>query len=261
MKLLQTTAPAGSMKERVRAFAIHLGISLVIATIAAFIVFGLWFPQPYGEMVGGTRIFMLLMIIDVILGPCCTFVVFNRHKSGLKFDLAVIAALQLSALAYGMHVAANSRIVFLVLGEDMLYVTPATSIEPTDLAKAAKSEFAVLSWSGPKLVSAPNPTNPDDQFFLATSGARGKDINGYPKFFEDYSTNAKRIAQEAKPVDALLAGPKAPLLTRALSELGLAPQDVGFVPVRGKNPDADKTALLERSTGKLVAVLEIDPWL
>ncbi len=260
MKLLQVTAPRGSWKDRFRAFAIHLVISLVIAAVAAYVVFGLWFPQPYGELVGGTRIFLLLIIIDVIIGPCCTFAVFNRHKSGLKFDLAVIAALQIAALSYGMHVAANSRIVFLVLGEDMLYVTPATTIEPGDLAKASRPEFANLSWVGPMLVAAPRPDNSDDEFFLATSGARGKDINGYPKFFKPYQDFAPQLVQKAKPLDRLLASANATKVNAALTELGLSAESVRFVAVRGKEPDMDKTALLSLDDGKLLTVLDIDPW-
>ena len=45
---------------------------------------------------------ILLMIgVDVVIGPLLTLIVFDPKKKHLKFDLVVIAALQLAALAYG----------------------------------------------------------------------------------------------------------------------------------------------------------------
>ena len=40
-------------KDRFKAGSIHLGISLMIATLAALLVFGLWYPYPYRETSGG----------------------------------------------------------------------------------------------------------------------------------------------------------------------------------------------------------------
>ncbi len=260
MKLLQVSAPAGSLRDRVRAFAIHLGISLAVAAAAAIVVFGLWFPQPYGDLVGGTRIFLLLILIDVIIGPCCTFAVFNRHKSGLKFDLTVIALLQVSALAYGMHVAANSRIVFLVLEEGMLYVTPATLIEPQDLEKASRPEFKTLSWTGPVLAAAPRPDNSDDSLFVVRSSASGKGINGYPKFYRPYDEFAPELMRKAKTIDRLLEGPSGDLVRSELQRLNVAADQVRFVAVRGREAEFDKTALLSLADGEILSVIDIDPW-
>ena len=43
-------------KNRFKAAGIHLGISLVIAALAATLVFVVWYPYPYGELSGGREL-------------------------------------------------------------------------------------------------------------------------------------------------------------------------------------------------------------
>ena len=42
----------GDWKTRLKAAALHLGISLLIAGCAAWLVFGVWYPYPYREISG-----------------------------------------------------------------------------------------------------------------------------------------------------------------------------------------------------------------
>ena len=42
--------------------------------------------------------------VAVVIGSLITLVIFDPKKKALKFDLSVIAALHLAALAYGCHV-------------------------------------------------------------------------------------------------------------------------------------------------------------
>src|SRR6478609_8700249 len=91
-------------KVRFKASAIHLGISLAIAVLAAMLVFGIWYPYPYRELSGGRELFLLLVSVDVILGPLITLAIFNRAKprKELRRDLAVVGLIQLAALGYGL---------------------------------------------------------------------------------------------------------------------------------------------------------------
>ena len=47
-------------KDRFQASGIHLGISLVIALLAAALVFGLWHPYPYREISGERELFLIV---------------------------------------------------------------------------------------------------------------------------------------------------------------------------------------------------------
>ena len=46
----------------------------------ALLVFAVWYPYPYREISGGRDLFLLVVAVDVVLGPLITFAVFNRAK-------------------------------------------------------------------------------------------------------------------------------------------------------------------------------------
>ncbi len=99
---------------RPQAALIHLGLSaLVAATIVAVMVL-VWYPSPYFAAAGGGTLLMLLIGVDVVLGPLLTFVVYDPAKKSLVYDLAAIAMLQIAALIYGVHVMAAARPAFIV---------------------------------------------------------------------------------------------------------------------------------------------------
>ena len=56
-------------RQRLRAATIHLSVTLVVAALAAWLVFGLWYPYPYREISGGRELFLLVVAVDVVLGP------------------------------------------------------------------------------------------------------------------------------------------------------------------------------------------------
>ena len=59
-------------KARLQAAGIHLLISLFVAALAAVLVFGLWYPNPYRDLSGGRTLFSMVVGVDVVLGPLIT---------------------------------------------------------------------------------------------------------------------------------------------------------------------------------------------
>ncbi|MDP3837604.1 MAG: hypothetical protein Q8Q54_01645, partial [Methylococcales bacterium] len=84
------------MKSRFYAFLTHLLLSGLVAAVTIIIVFFIWYPRPLDEATGVTQIFLLLLAVDIVTGPVMTFVVYQRGKKGLKFDLSVIVLLQIA---------------------------------------------------------------------------------------------------------------------------------------------------------------------
>lgn len=114
------------MLSRFKAFFVHLIGSLVIGLGALALVFFLWYPAPLHLALGVTSVFMLLIIVDITLGPLLTFLIYQPGKKTLKFDLVVIVVLQLLALSYGLWAVIQGRPVWLVLNADRFDVVQAT---------------------------------------------------------------------------------------------------------------------------------------
>lgn len=91
------------MSKRLKFFLTHLLISLLIALVVVGVVFFIWYPNPLASAVGVTYIFLMLLVIDVILGPLLGLLVYKESKKMLKFDLGVIIIIQIAALCYGIY--------------------------------------------------------------------------------------------------------------------------------------------------------------
>src|SRR5690606_20074277 len=87
-----------SLRERVRAGAIHLGCCAAVAAVVPVLVFAGWYPAPLDVVSGVGTIVVLMLAADVVLGPLVTLIVYDRNKKSLKLDLAAIAVIQLAAL-------------------------------------------------------------------------------------------------------------------------------------------------------------------
>ncbi len=101
--------------NKLRAAFIHLIISFSIVTIFFSIIFFIWYPKPFFTISNTIEPVKLLILIDVIIGPLLTFIVYKKNKSTLVMDLSIIALLQIIALAYGGYTIHNGRPVLVVL--------------------------------------------------------------------------------------------------------------------------------------------------
>lgn len=113
------------MKFRLLCFGSHLFVSFIIALLSLFVVFLLWYPSPLDAALGVADIFLLLLCIDVIVGPLLTLLVAKQSKKTLKMDLLVIGILQLAALSYGLYIVAQGRPVWMVYDNNRFEVVQA----------------------------------------------------------------------------------------------------------------------------------------
>jgi hypothetical protein len=195
-----------NVNRRAKATALHLVASLSIAVLVSLLVFWVWFPSPYSAIAGGTSLFFLIVSVDVVLGPALTGVIANPNKSALAFarDLAVIVALQLGAFGYGIYTMAQARPVLLAFEVDRLRVVAAADIDPS-LLNEAPPALRQLPWTGPRLIAAVKPTDPNDQMKAMDLGLAGIDLSMQPKQWREYPPYADEIWRKARPISALLA--------------------------------------------------------
>lgn len=113
---------------RLKAFATHLGISLIIFLFMLYIILVEWYPPPLFALDGGWQGIRIIAGVDLVLGPLLTLIVFKPGKPGLKFDLSVIALVQTGALIYGSWLVQNERPVAVIFVEDRFHTVPAFQV-------------------------------------------------------------------------------------------------------------------------------------
>jgi hypothetical protein len=246
--------------SRWKAAIIHLSISVAVGLVSAALIFGIWYPQPFGQAAGAVELVRLLLGVDVVMGPLLTLVVFKSEKPSLRFDLFVIAALQACAFAYGTSIVVRARPAFVVAAIDRFVLVTANDLDATDLAEGRKPEFRSVPWTGPRLVGIEMPADANEKNKLMFSGLAGKDVEKFPKYYVEYSRSSASLLQFAKPLDALLQ--KAPQASSIVNAwLRKHHRDAGsivWIPVSA--PRDSLTMLLDGHTGETLDALPIDPW-
>lgn len=92
-----------------QAFLTHLGVSVVIFIVLAYLIIFQWYPSYYMEIDGGDRGLATIFFVDVVLGPGLTLLVFKQGKKWLKFDMSMILLFQIIALSWGIRSVYLSR--------------------------------------------------------------------------------------------------------------------------------------------------------
>lgn len=94
-----------NVKDKIRATLIHMSITGGVFILTGFLVMQVWYPSLHFWINGGINGLQLMFFIDLVLGPCLTFIIYNRQKSRRTklFDFSIIGLVQFSALIYGFH--------------------------------------------------------------------------------------------------------------------------------------------------------------
>jgi hypothetical protein len=249
------------VRSRLRAALVHFLICLCIAAAVLLLMLLVWYPHPYFEASGALRLALIVVGVDVVVGPVLTFVVFRRGKKTLKFDLSVIAALQLAALAYGIHVVYVARPVFLVFAIDQFEIVAANDVDPESLAKVSATPFGTLSLTGPRLVAAQLPQDQKERERILLSTLKtGRDLPQLPQYYVPYEQLRANVIARAKSLEPLRKRhPDADALLRAAEQRAREKSiELAYLPVVGRMHDL--TALVDRRTGELVEMVQVDPW-
>lgn len=247
-------------KERGRAAAWHLLASLVVASLAAVLVFMVWFPYPYSDVAGGSGLFRLIVSVDVVLGPLLTFVVFNRAKPRKELwrDLSVIVVLQLAALTYGLNTVYQARPIYLVHEVDRFRVVTAVDIDPADLPHALPA-FRALPHYGIRLIGVRSARDGDEFLHSLDLALAGKDISLQPQRWQELDdANRAEIRRRAKGLPYLRskAGVSLPALDRVVADSGIPPERIIGLPLVGRL--YDWSVIMDTQDLRILGYLPID---
>jgi len=259
---LDATPRAGfatTLSSRLRAALIHLGLSLLVALVCAALIFGLWYPTPFRQIAGGDELFLLIVSVDVIIGPLITLAVFDTRKprKELVRDLTVVAVLQFGALAYGAYTLALARPAVVALEGSRLRVLPAVVFDGEALAKAPEG-LRSLSWTGPMTVAAQVPDDPQERMKAIDMALAGIDVGARPELWLAPQRTGVAFAAALLPLDRLKD--RYPDGTRQLADAiaatGRPATELGYLPLLSRR--SDWVALVDKQSGAIVGYAPFD---
>ena len=143
---------------KLKAFIIHLTISLGIFLIFFSITRFVWYPAFYFSASDAWDAMFTVALVDVVLGPLLTLVLYKRGKPGLKFDLSMVVLFQMAALVWGAWLLYSERPVLVVYDNDSFYCVSES------LAKAANTNPDAFQKEGAVVPQAflPSPKTPTE---------------------------------------------------------------------------------------------------
>jgi hypothetical protein len=245
--------------NRWKAAGIHLSISVVLALLIGALLYFVWFPAPYFVAAGANGLILLLMGVDVCIGPLLTLLVVNRHKPRklLRLDLTVIGILQAIAFGYGVYIITDARPVFIVAEVDRLVMVSAQQLSDADLAKGDRPEFRKRSLTGPVLVGALPPKGMAGGDFAMQVMMTGKDIDRMPQYYLPYEQVIDAVLKRAKPLASLKTATEA---QRAyLDRLQAATPDQKLEVLPLQRGDKVYSAIISPVSKLPITVLPVEP--
>lgn len=247
---------------RLKAAFVHLLVTAVIATAVAGVVFGIWFPGAFSDMVGGRQLFLLVLACDFALGPLISLVIYNRRKprAELVRDYAIVGAVQILMLVYGVSVVVDSRPVYVVFVTDRLEVVTAAELDDSLLGQAEEPRYRMRSWAGPQLVSVERPEELAERTQILFSALHGIDIQLMPKYYRNYEKALPQILQRSLPIEVLKTREPehATAISGAVQDIGREEDRLRWLPVRHRF--GFWVVLIDDKSGKPLRYLPIDPY-
>lgn len=240
-----------SMKQRIKAFLIHLSFSVVLVLVALYLVYGMWYPQPLNIAVGVSSIYLIMLSVDFIIGPLCTFIVYKSDRKKLIFDLAIILIIQLTAYGYGLWTMEKGRPAWQVfVVDDIELVSPVELHIPQE-----EMEFKIGIFESPQWVAAVYSSNPkiakqqkEDEMFY------GINLATRPETYQSLQVKSKAVLEKLQSVDKLQQFNTQEQVKKEIHKFSNVK---GWLPV--KAPNVDMVAIFDKN-GQPLGILNLRPW-
>ena len=243
------------MSKRLKFFFSHLSISFLIALLVIGLVFFVWYPAPLAKAVGVTNIFLMMLAIDVIVGPILGWLVYQEGKKTLKFDLSVIILIQIAALCYGVFSIEQGRPAWLVYNVDRFELVRKNELVDTNIQQA-QPQFQQPSWFKPQYVAtefAKDIQQRNDEMFAEVLG--GISIAQRPERYVELTQAKTQIQQRALPlVELQQYNPK----TDVEKTLAEYPKANAWLPLKANA--VDMVVLVNKESASIIKIVDLRPW-
>ena len=241
------------MSKRSRFFFGHLFFSIILGLLSIFLVFKIWYPFPLAQALGVIPLFVMLIIIDIIVGPLFTLLIYKEGKKSLKFDLTTVIVLQIAAFGYGMYMISQGRPAWIVYDAFNFVVVKNSDIERKNIEQA-DIQFQKPSWFHPTIVATQNVLPTERDTFLKGQTKNSTAIR-YPVYYTNFENAKRRLKMNALPIDLLEKYNDKNKVSTILKEYPNANAWMGL-----SAPAQEMVVLINRDKGEVVKIVDLKPW-
>jgi hypothetical protein len=204
---------------------------------------------------------MVLVGVDVVLGPLLTFIIAGSSKSRRELvrDIGVIVAVQLCALIYGSVSLWNGRPLYFAFSETVLQMVQAYDIDADEsaLGRRQNPDLAPHWYSLPRWIWAPLPKDQQEHDKIVASAiGGGDDVISMPQYFQRWEKGLPDLRTRLKKVDDVAYFQKTDkkVLKERMRAAGLATDQADTMVLTGRGRPL--LAVFDRSTLRITAIFK-----
>jgi hypothetical protein len=222
-----------------------MGLHLLASGVALTILLGGlyfgWYRWPGWYLADVVQVTLVLAGVDLVAGPLLTFIIASPAKPRrvLMRDVAVIALVQLTALAYGTVSLWNGRPLYYAFSEDVLQLVQAYDLDAGELAMAKKQNAPLQPhWNSlPRWIWAPLPQDTQEHDrIIASAVTGGADVISMPRYYQRWEAGLPALRTQLKRIDDIkyFSGNEKQLLKARVHTAGLAPDRPDAIALMGR---------------------------
>jgi hypothetical protein len=239
--------------QKFAATGLHLLLSVVAVGALLLLVTRLWYPEFLFRTDGGWQGLRIVILVDLVLGPLLTFVVYRRGKKGLLTDLVLIGLMQAAALLGGAWVVHAERPLALVLHEGRVYSI--TADDYRDAGVPVPSLHGLAARPPDYLVAVP-PESPVEQSPVRTAYlGRGQFIYTHVPWLRDRRTHGDAVAAAGLDPAEILDRSEQTRLQDWLEANGKRAEEIMLLPYSSRFRLV--YLITDRRTGRLLDALDV----
>jgi hypothetical protein len=229
------------MRFRLKAFSLHLLSSATALTLILGSLYFGWYRWPGWHLADVTTVVLVMVCVDVVLGPTLTLIIANQKKSRreLTRDIGIIVVVQLCALIYGSMSLWNGRPLYYAFSENILQLVQAYDIDAKD-AEIGRQQNPALAphwYSLPRWIWAPLPQSAEESRKIVVSAVTGgDDVTSMPKYFKPWEDGLPSLRSQLKKVDDVpyFAKSQKKKLKERMKAAGLPDDQANTMPLTGR---------------------------
>jgi len=243
---------------RIKAFLIHLGISLVLFLALLYVIVYIWYPPPFFKYDGGWQGIQLIIGVDLVLGPLLTLAVFNVNKARhlLKRDLIIIGVIQVVALIAGSWIVAEQRTRLVILAGNQFVSMTKTLMDESNISDQTLSS---LKERHPAMGYVEMPSDPEARAAFIRSSSSSSPIfkrgDLYRPLTDNVLIDAAQYGYDLNEV-AEAAPETKPLIDAFLKKIGKSSSEVSALPVICRY--GEPSMIIDRQTGELIDAIGVN---